>query len=397
MTSLKDLWVNNREFLIDKSIHQIIGMCGDGKLRDGNEASNQFREFLKIIPSSLLSKYSMECLSESFTESGYALQDIINQIGSRIGFYIKYGLYRGRKDQIGFDGIWTGIDGYSIVVEVKTTDAYRMNLDTISEYRRALISESTINKESSILIVVGRKDTGDLEAQIRGSKHAWDIRLISVDAIINLMEIKENLNNIKTIQQINEVLKPYEYTRLDKLIDVIFTTTKDASLDEPENEPEESNNLKKSDETKTVRFHPVNFHSECIDLIQQHFNEPLIKKSRSSYNNPDNTLALTCSISKAYESPSQKKYWFAFHPYYIDFLKESPKAYVAFGCGSPERIALLPFDFFNRYIKNFWVTENIDRMYWHINIFDKGKETFLQVPKINEMINISKYMLNNIK
>jgi hypothetical protein len=41
--------------------------------------------------------------------------------------------------------------------------------------------------QSSILIVVGREDTGDLEAQIRGSRHAWDVRLISVDALLRLM------------------------------------------------------------------------------------------------------------------------------------------------------------------------------------------------------------------
>ena len=33
--------------------------------------------------------------------------------------------------------------------------------------------------DSSMLIVVGGEDTGDLEAQIRGSRYAWDIRLVS--------------------------------------------------------------------------------------------------------------------------------------------------------------------------------------------------------------------------
>jgi len=35
-----------------------------------------------------------------------------------------------------------------------------------------------------VLIVVGRQDTGELEAQIRGSRHAWDIRLISAEALL---------------------------------------------------------------------------------------------------------------------------------------------------------------------------------------------------------------------
>ena len=123
-----------------------------------------------------------------------------------------------------------------------------MNLDKYAEYRRKLELESCeIQKDtSSILIVVGREDTGGLEAQIRGSKHAWDIRLISTDALIKLMLLKENLNDTKTIQQINQVLRPQEYTRLDGLIELIFLTTKDVAAEEIEDEEEKSNRKPKN-------------------------------------------------------------------------------------------------------------------------------------------------------
>ena len=53
-------------------------------------------------------------------------------------------------------------DGHSIVVEVKTTDTYRIDLNTIANYRRGLIKKGTISEElSSVLIIVGRDDTGD--------------------------------------------------------------------------------------------------------------------------------------------------------------------------------------------------------------------------------------------
>ena len=58
-------------------------------------------------------------------------------------------------------------------MEVKTTDTYRIDLDTLAGYRRALIQGGSITEErASLLIVVGREDTGDLEAPIRGSRHA---------------------------------------------------------------------------------------------------------------------------------------------------------------------------------------------------------------------------------
>jgi hypothetical protein len=73
------------------------------------------------------------------------------------------------------------------VAEVKTTDTYRIALDSIAGYRQKLLAAKTFSEPSSILILVGRQDTGELEAQIRGSRHAWDIRLISVDALLKLV------------------------------------------------------------------------------------------------------------------------------------------------------------------------------------------------------------------
>lgn len=42
------------------------------------------------------------------------------------------GRYRGVKGQVGFDGLWMSVDGRAIVIEVKTTDAYRIDLDRIA-------------------------------------------------------------------------------------------------------------------------------------------------------------------------------------------------------------------------------------------------------------------------
>jgi hypothetical protein len=42
--------------------------------------------------------------------------------------------------------LWEFPDGHAAVVEVKTTDAYRIDLDTIAEYRRALIASGQISE-----------------------------------------------------------------------------------------------------------------------------------------------------------------------------------------------------------------------------------------------------------
>jgi hypothetical protein len=173
MNSITEIWIKNKGTFDSKSLAQILSFAGDGKLKDDNVTSKEFRELLEQVPSSLLRQFADNCLTEKFEDSGFALQDIINQIGSRLGFVVENGLYRGKQNDIGYDGIWTSNEGHCLILEVKTTDAYRINLDVIAEYRRKLIEQQRVRKDnSSILIVVGRQDTGDLEAQIRGSRHA---------------------------------------------------------------------------------------------------------------------------------------------------------------------------------------------------------------------------------
>ena len=396
MSSIKELWEKSKETFETKSLQQILSFTGDGKLKDGNSTSTEFRELLDQIPSKILKTFADNCLTESFNDGGYALQDILNQIGSRLNFKVENGLYRGRQNEIGYDGIWTSKEGHSIIVEVKTTDAYRINLDTIAEYRNKLINQNRVDSEkSSILIIVGRRDTGDLEAQIRGSQHAWDIRLISTDSLLKLLTLKETLNDTKTIQQINELLKPKEYTRIDKLIDLIFITSQDLQLEEPleteiEDKAEKTNG--QTEETKSV---PVNFHEECVAKIQSKLNRLLIKQTRISFNDKENTLGLTCAISKVYKQGKYEKFWFSFHPHQQEFLKDFPEAYVAFGCGSAENTFLIPFKEFQPLIQYLWITEKEERMYWHIVIHHRDNKFLLQQPK-NEQIDlfdITKYKI----
>lgn len=400
MNSISEIWAKSKGTFDSKSLSQILAFAGDGKLKDNNVTSKEFRELLDQVPSNLLKQFADNCLTEKFEDGGFALQDIINQIGARLGFVIENGLYRGKQNDIGFDGIWTSTEGHSIILEVKTTDAYRINLDTLAVYRQKLIEQSRIDKlNSSILIVVGRQDTGDLEAQIRGSRHAWDIRLLSTDSLLKLLSLKETLNDSKTIQQINELLKPKEYTRIDKLIELIFLTTKDLQLveqaEEEIDEAEEVLTEKKKRKSSDEKVTPVNFHEECLTKIQTKLNLSLIKQTRSSYTNKEKSIGLICAISKAHKQGQFEKFWFAFHPYQNEFLKGCERAYISFGCGSSKNIFIIPYKEFEPLIKNFWTTENDERMYWHVVIHLRENKFFIAQPVIERgsMIDITKYKI----
>jgi hypothetical protein len=395
MNSILSIYKTNKSALDGKTVAQILAFTGDGKLKDNSKTSNDFREFLSEIPSQLIKQFADNCLSESFADSGLALQDIINQIGTRLSYSVTNGLYRGNQNDIGYDGIWKSKDGHSIVVEVKTTDAYRINLDTVAQYRSRLIEEGKIDKEkSSILIVVGRQDTGDLEAQIRGSRHAWDIRLLSTDSLLKLLSLKETLNDTKTIQQITELLKPREFTRIDRLIELIFVASQDLQIETPpEEEIEEATSEKKTRKFSDERPSPVNFNEACFMKVQEKLGINLVKQTRVSYSNQDKSTALICAVSKEYQQGQFTKFWFAFHPHQQEFLNEFQNSYVAFGCGKPEDTLLIPFKEFEPFLQNCGTTENEERMYWHIVIHFREKKYLIGQPGEGRgaMTDISKY------
>ncbi len=395
MESISTLWDSSRALFETKKIHQIISFVGEGKITDGNNTSTELREILSQIPTKLLKRYSEECLTEKFTDSGFVLQDIVNQIGERLGFEIEYGFYRGTSNRIGYDGIWTSENGINLIIEVKTTDAYRINLDTVSQYREELIKTKRINEEnSSLLITVGRQDTGDLEAQIRGSRHAWDIRLISIDYLLRLLEVKEKLNDPKTTQQIIGVLQPMEYTKLDKLIELIFLTTQDLELEKDTGDIDTENEDDQDIQEKIPKFTPVNFHDDCLDEIIRARQINYLRQGRVSFYSKDKQEGFIISVSKLHKTKTHDgKYWFAFHLYQKEYLKNFQTAFCAYGCGDSSKLFLIPFSILDENLDNLWTTEREDRMYWHIVIYEDSNSFRLQIPKKKEFMIIDEYRL----
>ena len=154
-STLIEIWHNQPSFIEAKSFRQMIQLAGDGRLRDGNGTSQELRDWLAAIPLDRLRRCVEECLVDTFEDGGLALQDAVNEIGVRLGFQVTRGRYRGVKGAVGNDGLWRADDGFSVLIEVKTTDAYRINLDTIAGYRDELIRSGKIESErSSILIAV---------------------------------------------------------------------------------------------------------------------------------------------------------------------------------------------------------------------------------------------------
>jgi hypothetical protein len=327
------LWKSSPSAVGDLSIEQIVAMAGDGNLKDGSPCSGELREYLSQIPSGKIAAYIEQCLSSSFQKGGMVLQDLVNELGRRLDYAVINGRYQGTTKDIGYDGIWVSPEKHTIIVEVKTTDAYRITLEAIAGYRDRLLAKSEITAPCSMLIIVGRQDTGDLEAQVRGSRHAWDIRLVSASALLKLVKLKENADDPETGRKIRNVLVPTEYTRLDDLIDVVFTAAADVETDtigEPESAsgvPPRRDGALENGAGITVQ----ETRDQIIAAMESRLRVHLVRKSRALSWDSEHLTRISCTISKRYTG-RYCPYWYAYHPQWDEFLHDGKRSFFVLGC-----------------------------------------------------------------
>ena len=396
--ALLSIWDTNPALVNDFNIQQIVSSAGDGKLKDKSACSNELREFLSKTSSSKISQYIAECLNDSFDKSGFALQDLVNEIGRRLDFDVENGVYQGKINGIGFDGIWKAPNDQSLIVETKTTDSYRMSLETYAGYRRKLIDTEAVGLDATILLVVGRQDTGDLEAQVRGSKYAWDVRIVSAESLVRLMLIKESADDDDTLNKIRGLLRPVEYTRLDNLIDVIFTTISDQ-----DDQMETENNEELSSEKARSGNSGWKFtEREIIDDVRQNLilaiakkrKTTFIKKTRAQFWSPDRSDRITTTISKKYESGQLVTYWYAYHPSWDRFLEEDPNSELGLGCVDLDFGFSIPRHKLADQLQYLNQSTGKGEPYWHLHIRKSGDKYLLLLPKNEDDLDLSPYLLS---
>jgi len=401
--SLIQLQSSNPDAVGKLSIEQIVSIAGDGKLRDSSEAQSELREYLSHSSVQTLSAHASYCLETAFPKSGQVLQDIVNELGRRLEYAVKNGRYQGAVNSVGYDGIWQDPSGHTIVIEVKTTDAYRLSLETVTGYRDKLLDGKLINRPCSVLIIVGRTDTGELEAQVRGSRHAWDIRLISIDSLINLVRIKESTESTETITKMRKLLTPLEYTRLDELVDIVFTTTRDieiavntesSKLDETETQSE-SNTPKGQYE-----FTPSNviqsIRENIVSSLGKQIGIGFVKKTRALYWDPSNQVRAVCTVSKRYTTQGITKYWYAYHPQWNEFLMEGEKGYFVLGTTDLDISFAIPQKAMDEVLNDLHTTEIKGRSsnYYHVKIAELEDGNYvIQLPKSGSTLMLDNYIV----
>lgn len=180
------------------SLQDVLDLVGSLDDAGGEDSPRErFRRHLvKTVTKVGLARDDIEvCLRTPGPQYNRALQDLINHVAHLLGFTVEFGRYQGVPGKIGYDGLWT-LGDFTIVAEVKTTDAYTIKTATLLGYINELVSERRVTDRDHALglYIVGRPDAelSQITNAIIAERNTHLLRIATVNSILSLAELKQN-------------------------------------------------------------------------------------------------------------------------------------------------------------------------------------------------------------
>jgi hypothetical protein len=228
------------------------------------------------------------------------------------------------------------------------------------------------------------------------------MRLISTDALLKLVQLKEGAEEPETGRKIRSLLAPMEYTRLDQMVDVMFTTAKDvesAAGAEVGKEEGPSEGAGPGKPKSTWEFTDAALlqakRDQIISALGIRESVPLIRRSRALFWNADHTVRGAVTISKRYFRKGGPSYWYAYHPQWRDFLNEANRGFLVLGCMDRDEAFAVPAEKLHPVLNSLNTTEKEDgSLYWHLHLYEDASGALsLTLPKQKDSLPLSSFRL----
>ncbi|WP_206042245.1 hypothetical protein [Haloarcula argentinensis] len=209
--------------MVELTLDRIVSLAGDWN--DDSRASEQFREIIENEQTTTeeIEAYLREAMEGTEQYHNRALQDLVNNIGRRLGFEVEYGIYQGRSDTIGYDGHWKSTateDKTHLVVETKKTTAYSIDPGQAGNYMDELTNRDDIERSQIYgLYVIGEGEVETVAQTVFGSQYRDRMRVITAQRLLDLLEIQED-SGLRH-DQVVDVLLPINAVDVGQLVGLI--------------------------------------------------------------------------------------------------------------------------------------------------------------------------------
>lgn len=267
--------------------------------------------------------------------------------------------------------------------KVYVTEWKKMLVETcniLSDFNAGIISGFPSNPKFS-----GRKlayfTTGN-PGQFRSPRKINGLELyvetnFSANFIRNL--IIKMLNQYKIPLSEFKVYLRADYTALHREI------VKDgAGGEEPNNRVEDAQDRQKD---------MIDITSDCVRYIGSCLNMPLSKLSKAIYRSHDKKTTVVCLTSKGRNTGGRREYWFGLRINHKEALGGGGNPYLALGCGSANKILLIPYFNFEKWLDDMSISGNTKTSHWNINVIERQGDYTLRLKAGCPNVDLTKYKL----
>lgn len=218
------------------TLEQVLKLTGTLDDTPGGESPRErFRMFLREHVGSAgdLRDFVQECRIKPGLQYNRALQDLVNHVGTLLGFEVEFGRYAGVPGQIGHDGLWRSPEGLHVVIEAKTSETYPIKVTTLLGYIDELVAAGKVpsSKEALGLFVVAKPDpeVQQVANSIVAGGYGDRLRLIAVESLLTLAELLETHDVAH--KDILSVLRP-STPSIDSLVSLLLRIAGTATTSE---------------------------------------------------------------------------------------------------------------------------------------------------------------------
>lgn len=201
------------------TLRWLLGLSG--VLADGSNESIRFRENVESqnIRLAELEEWTGEALEAPHDEQRlFALQDIVNSLGTRLGFQVEYGAYEASNaDWMPFDGLWRLREDLYLAVEVFSDPLERVDFSRLEKDLGALARNPAVGKADTVacfVLCAGADPT--IEDQIRTSRLHDRIRLIPLPTLFDLLRM--DAEGVLARDQLPVLLRPFSAVGVHTLL-----------------------------------------------------------------------------------------------------------------------------------------------------------------------------------
>ena len=194
------------------TIEQVLARCGDGRLVDGSDCATAFRRFLATQPAGTLARYANYCVVVRFASREAVLTDIVHELGRRLGYNVAPAPYVVGGAAPPANGRWHR-GSFELHVRITATDPPRVDLDQLFAAGMSVHDgRSVMRATARFAIITGRQDTSSIRARLAGHPHRSVLRLLTVDGLIRMVTIAEEVRGSDRTQNVRGILTPGEQT-----------------------------------------------------------------------------------------------------------------------------------------------------------------------------------------